>query len=235
MPTLTSLIGCAGKARTCVGRITKLGPDCKPVIDTDGTPIDAVFGCIVNIAHEPNIDTKEPLELKSSCSDVCVELPDCDDEKRVDFTTFEIGVWDYNFLSIATGQPITTLADGTAIGWGRRLGKICPDGFALELWSKVATKKNECTDNVQQCYWHEIFPRITSVHIGGASRGENDFHTMTFSGGRGYANNNWGMGPLGIMPGGVPLPPDVAEYMNLWVDVNGVCLPLPAISCPQRP
>jgi hypothetical protein len=219
--------------KPCIVRVTALGPDCKPLIGSDGLPVKSVSGCIGNISTSPNIETNAPLEYKSACGSTCTTLEDCDELKYMDFGTFEIGTFDYSFLSIVTGQPITTLADGTAIGWGRRQGKVCPPGFAMEVFSKVATPSDEC-GGVVECYEHTLWPRIKNAHFGSTTRDGTTFQIMSFVSGRGHTNSKWGLGPYNQMPGQIPLPADIAEWRNLWVDAAGVCLPVPTPDCVQR-
>lgn len=132
---------------------------------------------------------------------------------------------DPDLVSLLTGQPVVTNAEGDIVGFDAQTGiDLDGFGFALEVWSKIAGSSCDVSGNRKWGY--TVFPFLKGGRIGGFSF-ENGAVQFTISGAQTRDGNGWGAGPFDVDRDelGAPAPlftPLAANthYRNILVTVD---------------
>lgn len=96
---------------------------------------------------------------------------------------------DPGLLTLMTGQPVVTSADGTVVGFDAR--RVPAQSFALEVWSKLAG--SVCDGSVQR-YGYTLFPFLKGGTVSGFKFGDG-LVSFNVTGSRTRREPQWSVGP----------------------------------------
>lgn len=151
----------------------------------------------ITVGLTSNTEAGEAISVTNAAGKVCIS--DTPTPKFVNYgveITF-CGVTP-ELVNLLTGQPVVMNAAGTeAVGF-RQNSKVDVDlvGFALELWTGVATV--ECSDTGDPEYGYLLLPFIKGGVIGDLTV-ENGAINFTLSGAQTRDGSGWGVGPFDVV------------------------------------
>jgi hypothetical protein len=109
---------------------------------------------------------------------------------------------DPSLISLFTGQPVVTNANGDIVGFDARTGiDLDGFGFALEVWSKIAG--SACDPSGRRKWGYTVFPFIKGGRLGGFSF-ENAAVQFSITGAQTRDGAAWGTGPFRVDRGAGP-------------------------------
>jgi hypothetical protein len=142
---------------------------------------------------------------------------------------------DPGLVTLLTGQPPVTNAQGEVVGWDATTGiDLDGFGFALEVWSKIAN--SACDPSGNRLWGYTPFPFLKGGRLGGFSF-QNGAVQFTISGAQTRDGNAWGTGPYDVDRdiNGDPAPMHEALPVNShWRNIL-VSLDPPVASCGAFP
>jgi hypothetical protein len=135
------------------------------VIDAAGTPVtgdDTVFVISGFTAVENSLvlSEGESFEVKDACGNICFSLEDCDKIKGTE-GSITLCLLDAELIAATTGAPLLLNLEGDPIGFSLPDSNAgCPDGFALEVWSRAYDGNERATDDGDALFIRHVWPRL---------------------------------------------------------------------------
>lgn len=181
-------------------RATRLDGCGSPVLGPDST---VVTGGFISIALTANITEGTEINITNANDEVCVLDTPC---PKLQNYTVVITFCDVNpvLFNLMTGQPL--VLNGTDTVGFRMNSEVsaCDSGFALEMWTGVAS--DACEPGAGQSYGYILLPFLQGGVLGDFTV-ENAAINFTLSGAATKKGSGWGVGPYDVvMDTGSPSP-----------------------------
>lgn len=183
---------CRRELFACALRVARL--------DSDGTLLEGannlyVSDALTTLALTFNVEEGDEFVVKNACGELCVNVKNCDQLKRIDLT-LSLCYPDPELLELMVDGS-TLLTSGAAVGYAiPALGSAtCPDGVSIELWAKRYDSGGALDGTFP--YSHYVLPRTYWQHS--ARTFENGPVTAELTG-FAVENDGWGLGPNAEWP-----------------------------------
>lgn len=181
-------------------RATRLDGCGNPVLGPDSTVVTKGY---ISVALTANIEEGEEISITNANGDVCVLDTPAPKLKNygVEITFCNVNPVLFNLLS---GQPLVYNGEDTV---GFRMNSdvsACDSGFALELWTGIASEA--CDPGAGVSYGYILLPFLQGGVLGDFTW-ENAAINFTLTGAVTKKGSGWGVGPYDVvMDTGVPSP-----------------------------
>lgn len=181
-------------------RATRLDGCGNPVLGPDSTVVTKGF---ISVALTANIEEGEEISITNANGDVCVLDTPCPKLKNysVEATFCDVNPILFNLMS---GQPL--VMNGTDTVGFRMNSEVdtCASGFALELWTGIASET--CDPGSGQSYGYLLLPFLQGGILGDFTV-ENAGINFVLTGATTKKGSGWGVGPYDVvMDSGTPGP-----------------------------
>jgi len=173
-------------------RATRLDGCGNPVLGPDSTVVTKGY---ISVALTANIEEGEEISITNANGDVCVLDTPC---PKLQNYSVEITFCDVNpaLFNLMSGQPLVTNGGDTV---GFRMNSdvnACDSGFALELWTGVATEA--CAPGAGQSYGYILLPFLQGGVLGDFTV-ENAGINFVLTGAVTKKGSGWGVGPYDVV------------------------------------
>jgi hypothetical protein len=218
---------CFAQVRGKVIRVTRLDGCGNP---DPGASAVVVSKRISTVAIEEVTDSGTNIRERNFGDELCI----VDDafETAIGYTAnITLCGVDPDLISLMTGQPVVTNANGDIVGFDANTGiDLDSFGFALEVWSRLAG--SACDPSGNRKWGYTPFPFLKGGRLGGFSF-ENGAVTFSIQGAQTRDGNGWGVGPYDVDRDELGLPAPLATPLGTnthWRNVI-VSLDPPEASC----
>lgn len=206
-------------------RATRLDGCGNPVLGPDSVVVTKGF---ISVALTANNTEGEEINVTNANGDVCVLDTPC---PKLQNYSVEITFCDVNpaLVNLMSGQPL--VLNGTDTVGFRMNSEIdaCASGFALELWTGVASEA--CAPGAGQSYGYLLLPFLQGGVLGDFTV-ENAAINFVLTGAVTKKGSGWGVGPFDVvMNAGIPSPLATAITSGDHLHVEKTTVAPPADDC----
>jgi len=152
---------CFGSLQVCALRAAKLDASGVPEA---GASNGYITDSLIQAGISLELETGDDFTLKNGCGAICQTFRDCDRIKRAS-VDLELCQLDSELISLLldSGTLFTDTLSGDAIGFALPGSTVdCPDGVALELWTKAwdGSAQAEAPFLLAPTYFRFVFPKV---------------------------------------------------------------------------
>lgn len=149
---------------------------------------------IITAEFSPQVEEGEAISVPNFTGEICVDEPACPTMSGIE-TTITFCRVDTDAFSFVTGEDPVTNNVGEGVGFD--FGDIpCDSGFALEIWTGVASAGGCAVGATGAEYGYFVLPWITSAVLGDWTV-ENSNVTFSITG-TARKGSGWGKGPYDV-------------------------------------
>lgn len=194
-------------------RVTRLDGCGNPVLGPDSVVVTKGF---ISVALTANIDEGEEINITDASGDTCVLDTPCPKFQNYGVEVQFCGV-NPALFNLMSGQPV--VANGVDTVGFRMNSEIsaCDSGFALEMWTGVAS--DACEPGAGQQFGYILLPFLRSGVLGDFTV-ENAAINFTLTGAQTKKGSGWGVGPYDVIntagvPGPLAEPITVGDHLHM--------------------
>jgi hypothetical protein len=194
-------MSCFTPVRGKMMRLTRVDGCGRPICGPCST---VVSKGITTAEFSPQVEEGEAISVPNFTGEICVDEPACPTMSGIEVTVTFCRV-DTDAFSFITGEDPVVNDSGEGVGFD--FGDIpCAGGFALEIWTGVASAGGCGAGNAAAEYGYFVLPWITSARLGDWTV-ENSNVTFSITG-TARRGSGWGKGPYDVQDyaSGVPGP-----------------------------